>query len=880
MTDQRWQQVKAIFDRAIDCNSDARVEFIRESCGDDQELLTEVQSLLAHDREAESLLENPLVQAGSLAALAPTRTAEKVDPMVGRTIGNYVITGELAHGGMGIVYRARHAALPREVVVKCIRPMAVSVEAAEDLRKRFRREAFIQSQLDHPHIVRVYEFFDGAEEYFLVMEYVPGLSLRALLNQRRVLSAEEACDLAAQALDGLACAHGLCFVDESGNTGRGMIHRDIKPANMLLDERGNLKLTDFGIAKILGNEQMTKTGFSPGTAEYMSPEQIRGLPADARSDLYSLGVTLYEMLSGRVPFRRTTVDSDYDVLRAHIETDPAPIRTLNAAISPALADVIDGSLNKDPDRRWQSAAEFRDALLPHGSHGTPKRVSSSALPHTGARLAKRWLRRRWLKTAGIAVLALTAAGTGALWFGRSGRSSGPAQDQASIAVLPFADMSPEKDQGYVSDGLAEELRNGLANTQGLRVAGRTSSFQFKGTTDGSGAIGKKLNVATILEGSVRKQGNRARISVELVRAGDGFTLWSETFDRDMNDIFAVEQEIASAVMGELGPKLLGRNVTASSPKSTNPEAYSAYLQGQYFFEQRNRENLEKSVDYFQQAIKLDPGYARAWVGLAKSRNAQADAGYIPSENGYQKAREASERALQLDPNMGEAHAQLAWIEMYHNWDWTSAEVSFQRALALEPANVTTMGDSGVLSAIMGRLDEAIAHLRRAIEIDPLNAVVYTNLGQYLYYAGQQAKAAAAIKKALELAPEGSYTHSILSQVYLAQAQPQEALSEANEEKDLDRRLQALALAYNALGRKKESDANLTELIGKFQADDPFYIAEVYAFRRETDHAFEWLDRAYNTRDTGLTAIKGDPLLKSLEPDKRYDLLLKKMRLPL
>jgi TolB-like protein len=237
---------------------------------------------------------------------------------------------------------------------------------------------------------------------------------------------------------------------------------------------------------------------------------------------------------------------------------------LNAAISPALADVIDRSLNKDPDQRWQSAAEFRDALLPHGSNRTPNRISSSALPYTGGHSVKRWLQRRWLKTAGIAVLALTAA-TCALWFGRSGRSSGLAQDQASIAVLPFADMSPGKDQEYFSDGLAEELLNGLANTQGLRVAGRTSSFQFKGTTDGSGVIGKKLNVATILEGSVRKQGNRARIAVELVRTRDGFTLWSETFDRDMNDIFDVEREIARAVMGELKPKLLGRRVTASSP---------------------------------------------------------------------------------------------------------------------------------------------------------------------------------------------------------------------------------------------------------------------------------------------------------------------------
>ena len=420
MTAKRWQQVKAIFDRAIECNPDARVEFIRESCGSDHELLAEVQSLVASDLEAGSLLENPLVQAGALAALAPARA---VDPMVGRTLGNYLIAGELARGGMGVVYRARHVALPRDVVVKCIRPIAFSAEAAEDLRRRFRREAYTQAQLDHPHIVRVYEFFDGAEEYFLVMEYVHGRNLRSLLDQRKTLPAEEACVLAAQALEGLACAHTLHFLDESGNTGIGIIHRDIKPANMLLDERGNLKLTDFGIAKVPGNDQLTKTGFGPGTAEYMSPEQIRGLPADARSDLYSLGVTLYEMLTGRVPFSRTSAGSDYGVLKAHIETEPPPIRTLSADIPPSLADIVARSLKKDPNQRWQTASEFREALVPHLGDRAGMTVSLSARPRTRYGLTQRvkhYLQRRRLIMPGVAAIALAATVTGVSWLERGG----------------------------------------------------------------------------------------------------------------------------------------------------------------------------------------------------------------------------------------------------------------------------------------------------------------------------------------------------------------------------------------------------------------------------------------------------------------------------
>src|ERR1035437_1520221 len=479
---------------------------------------------------------------------------------------------------------------------------------------------------------------------------------------------------------------------------------------------------------------------------------------------------------------------------------------------------------------------------------------------------------------GLALVLLAAAG--AFWLGRGGKGSQPVQELPSIAVLPFVDMSPDKSVEYLADGLAEELRTGLARIEGLRVTGRTSSIQFKGKVEDSRVIGKQLNVATILNFALKLNGRRSRIGVDLVRAGDGFNLWSETFEREMNDIFAIEQEIARAVTGELKPKILGKNVAASSSKSTNTEAYNAYLQGQYFYGQRNKENLGKSADYFQQAIKLDPSYARAWAGLAKSRYAQADAQYVPSETGYQAAREAAEHTLQLDPNMGEAHAILGGIKLHYDWNWTDADSSFQRALVLEPWNVTVIGNAGVMAAVMGRLDEAIALHRRAIEIDPLNSVAYRNVGLYLYYAGRQQEATVALKKALELAPEGAVTHNILSHVYMAQAQPQEALSEANKEKDPELRLQALTLAYHALGRKKESDANLIELIGKFQEDDPYYIAEVYAFRRETDQAFEWLERAYTKRDSGLTEIKGDPLLKSLERDPRYTALLKKMRLPL
>jgi serine/threonine-protein kinase len=877
MTEQRWKQVKAIFDRAVECNSDAREEVIRESCGTDRELLTEVLSLVASDVEAKSLLENPLVQAGAMAALAPTRDARPADPMVGRTIGNYIVTSELAHGGMGIVYSARHVSLPREVVVKCIRPIACSADEAEDLRARFRREAYIQAQLDHPHIVRVYEFFDGAEEYFLVMEYVHGLSLRSMLDQRTILPAEEACALAAQALDGLACAHTLRFVDEAGNTGIGIIHRDIKPANMLLDERGQLKLTDFGIAKILGNDQLTKTGFSPGTAEYMSPEQIRGLPADARSDLYSLGVTLYEMLAGRVPFSRTSAGSDYGVLKAHIETEPTPIRTLNAGILPSLADVVARSLKKDPNQRWQTAAEFREALGALQGNRAITVSEGPSSPDGFPQRARHYLQTRRFTMLSLGALVLAGAATGFVWRGWGGGSFRSAQDQASIAVLPFADLSQGRDQEYFSDGLAEELLDELARTPGLRVAARTSSFRFGGKAEDTRVIGNKLHVATILEGSVRRQNDRAKITVRLVSAAYGSYLWSNTYEREMSDIFEVQASIANAVTEILKVKLLRKNGPGPSKKVTNTDAYNAYLQGQYFLARNNKEGLERAIGYFDQAIRMEPSYAPSWIGIAQAYTNQFLLGYGPSDEGYRNARKEIETALALDPGLGDAYDALGRIRMYHDWDWPGADAAFRRALELEPGNSSVISNNGKLARALGRSDEAAAFLRQAIRIDPLNDGAYHSAGVAFYYAGLRQEAVAAFRKALDLSQERPQTHSMLANVYLLEGQPQEALVEARQEKNPFLQLWSLALAYHALGRKNEADASLAELIAK---GDPFVTAEVYAFRGETKRAFESLDEAYSGRDPGITFIKGDPLLKSLERDPRYAQLLRKMRLPI
>jgi TolB-like protein/thioredoxin-like negative regulator of GroEL len=504
-------------------------------------------------------------------------------------------------------------------------------------------------------------------------------------------------------------------------------------------------------------------------------------------------------------------------------------------------------------------------------------VGNPAMP----KKSKRSLRRRHLliALAGVAALLLMAAAVaGAFWMGRSRMRTASKQTEASIAVLPFVDLSPEKDQAYLSEGLTEELINGLAKTRGLRVAGRQSSFQFKNKSDGSRAIGRKLNVANLLEGSVRKQGNRARVAVRLINAEDGFELWSETFDRELNDIFAIQKEIAIAVAGELKVELLGKS--QPFPKSTNAAAYSAYLQGRFFFARNSSENMTKAANYFEQATTLDPNYAPAWVGLADARRFLTAESYVPAEKGYLAARNAAERALNLDPSLADAHAAMGSIKMLRVWDWAGADVEFHRALELEPGNARVVRDFAALAKVMGRLDESLAFYGEAIRLDPLSSAARRNLGIALYFAGRQQEAMAAFQQGLELAPEVEMVHGWMARAYLAQSRPEEALIEAEREKNPIFRLAGLALVNHALGRKKESRENLAELISKVQAVAPYQIAEIYAFRGDKDKAFEWLQRAYTERDDGIRDIKGDPLLKNLANDPRYSSLLKQMRLPL
>ena len=491
--------------------------------------------------------------------------------------------------------------------------------------------------------------------------------------------------------------------------------------------------------------------------------------------------------------------------------------------------------------------------------------------------------RRMRKLAIIQMLAVIAAAalSGYLWLARN-RPNAPSTNKTSIAVLPFVDLSPAKDQAYFSDGFAEQLINDLAQVSGLKVVGRSSSFQFRGKDVDLRDVGRKLGVANVLEGSVQRDGNHVRVTAELVKTADGFQLWSQTYDREINDILAVQDEIALAAAGALQLKLLGSTgqPVASTLRSENPEAYQAYLQAKYFSARgQAKEDLSKALSYADQAIKLDPNYASAWAQRSQVLETMSGLGLIESNVGFRKARESAEKAIALDPNLAAGYLRLARIQMSHDWDWDGADASLKKAAMLEPGSAEVAHGRAYLERRLGRVDEAIELYKLSIALDPLRSNSHLALADELYRVGRYEEALATLQKAEELNPQLSSLHLTRGTVLFSQGRQQEALDEMEKETGDWEKLSGEALAYHALGRRAESDNALKKLIATHQNEAAFQIAEVYAFRGETDQAFAWLGRAYRQRDSGLPEMKTSPLMKSLLKDQRRAELLQKMRLP-
>ena len=621
----------------------------------------------------------------------------------GIRLGTYEILAPLGAGGMGEVYRARDTRLGREVALKVL---PGEVAANPERLARFEREARTVAGLNHPNIVTLFSVEDDGDVRFLTMELVEGRSLE------RVIAAGPApiprvLDVGIALADALAAAHA-----------KGVIHRDLKPANVMESADGRVKVLDFGLAKPAvpsSSDDRTRAatmtsplsgdGLVAGTVPYMAPEQLRGEAADARSDLFALGIVLYELVSGRRPY---TGDTLADVTSAILRDEPPPLPSLRPGIPADLERVVSRCLAKTPRERPESALAVSAEL---------QRV-----------------RRALERGEPLPAATPTAAGT------------------PSIAVLPFVNRSTSPDDEYFSDGLADELLGLLAKIDGLRVAARTSSFYFKGRDTTIAEVGRVLNVATVLEGSVRKTGSRVRIGVQLVNVADGYHLWSETYDRTLEDIFAVQDDVARAVVAALPGKLFhGRAAPAGVRGTSHPEAYDAYLEGRFHWNKRTDADVKKAIAFFEGAIALDPGFAEAWAGLADCHVTRPYFSLTPTSDAFPKAREAARKALSLRPELGAVHATLAYALMI-DLQWTEAEKEYRRAIELTPDDVNAHKWYADLLMMTGRVNAAQREIRRALELDPLSANVWTILGEWHWFEGQHDEAMAAYKKALELAP--------------------------------------------------------------------------------------------------------------------------------
>ena len=905
MTAERWRQLMDVMQAAWGMDVADRPAFLDQIGAQDPKVGSNLEALLASDQNIGEFLSQPLAGAvaglrdygGSLSgeADAPTRGAEFI---AGWRIGPYKVLREIGRGGMGTVHLAERAdgLYQKRVAIKLIK----ADFGGADMQRRFRNERQVVATLDHPNIARL--LHGGVTEEglpYLVMEYVEGERIDYWCDNRKL-----------PLRDRLKVFRNVCAAVQHAHDNQ-VIHRDLKPGNILVTAEGIPKLLDFGIAKVLNpdlSSQTTETtiGPAPMTPEYASPEQVRGERVGPASDIYALDILLYHLLTGRLPYslqgrnlrQIAGVICEQEPLKPSrvisnpsqkvVAQDKGGVAATPESVSAArgetprdlcrhlegdLDTIVLKALRKEPERRYTSVAQL-STDLDRFLQDRPVQARKETLRYRARKFLKR---NRSLVTAVALTAVLVLSLFAELYHLRRfhGGSNGAVR---SIAVLPFSDMSSEKNQAYLCDGVTEELLNALRSIPGFRVAGRESSFQFRDKTVGYRIIGQKPHVDAILEGKVRKQGSRVRIATELIRVADGLRLWSQDFDREMNDIAAVPDEIAHAVTSELKIELV--RAPSLSSKSKNVEAYKAYLLGHYLGDRLDKESVQKAVSYFEQAIELEPGYAQAWVGLGVSRTAQASLGYLlPPEEGWRNARKALDHALTLDADLAEAYVALASIQFRHDLDWAGADASFHRALELDPHNTQAIKGAGILAARLGRLDEAIALQRQVIDADPLDHLAYLNVGTALYYAGRLPEAKSALEKVLELAPALPNAHALLGRIYLAESNPQEALAEILKEKGPAFRLFGLALAYHTLGMKHDSDAQLAEFIAEFHESALYQIAEVYAFRGETDHAFGWLERAFSQRDPGLSAIKIDVMMKSLKSDLRYAALLKRMRLP-
>ena len=905
MKPERWQQVDELFHAALALEPAARAAFLDHACKDDPALRRDVESLIASHDSARSFISSPAVEAA-----APLLADDKTDSLVQLAIGPYRILSRIGAGGMGEVYLARDSRLARKVALKLLPDYFTRDEQPV---KRFKQEAQAASALNHPNIITIHDIGQAEGRHFIATEFVEGETLRKRLANGR-MSLSEALDVAAQVASALSAAHQS-----------GIVHRDIKPENIMLRPDGIVKVLDFGLAKLterripgVDTEALTvdtAPGTVMGTASYMSPEQARGREVDARTDIFSLGVVLYEMLAGRLPFKGETAS---DVIASILEKEPVPLSHHSPEAPAELQWIVSKGLRKEREDRYQTVREMlsdlkevKEALqtqarlersqrpeastamgVATGSGQAIARTAHEPIVSTGeAAAARTTSSAEYLISAikphkrgaliGVALLALATAVAVYVYFNPEGKTIN------SLAVLPFVNASDDANSEYLSDGIAESLINSISQLSNVKVMSRNSVFRYKGKETDAQAAGKELGVQAVLTGRVTPRGDSLSISVELVDARDNSHIWGEQYNRKLSDILAVQGEISKQITEKLRLRLTGQEQKLLAKRYTdNVEAYQLYLKGRYFWSKVTEEEIKKGTEYFQQAINLDPNYALAYAGLAISYEALASFfGFQSPQEFFLRSKAAAMKALEIDETLAEAHTALANYRLMYEWDWPGAEREYRRAIELNPNYAHAHQAFGLYFEALERFDEAIASRKRAQELDPLTPSTVADVGYPLYYARRHDQAIEHFRRALELDPNFSWSYLWIGQAYVQKRMYEEAITEIKKAitllPDNPRAIATLGHAYAVSGKRGEARKVLDELYeqSKRRYVSPYFIAVIHTGLGEKGLAFTWLEKAREERHPYLTLLKVEPVFDGLRSDPRFRDLLRRVGLP-
>jgi TolB-like protein len=781
----------------------------------------------------------------------------------GRLIaGKYKIIDEVGHGGMGIVYRAEDLKLKRCVALKFLPPQLMD---SPDLKERFLIEAQAAAALSHPNICVIHEVGESEERPYIAMEYVEGETLRDKIK-KGPLKPEQALNCVVQIAAGLGAAHQ-----------KGIIHRDIKSANIMVTQSGQAKVMDFGLAKLRGGSSLTRTQTTLGTVAYMSPEQARGEELDGRTDIWSLGVVLYEMLAGKLPFPG---GHDQTVIYSILHREPEPLLKARPGTAPELAQIIGQALAKKPSDRYQTMEEFREDLASVAEGFRPIRAKRRP---TGPKILG--LDIGYFLPAVLAVVLALGLNVGGVRDRLLGRNASPVR-AVRLAVLPFANLTGDPEQEYLSEGLTQEMitQLGSLHPENLSVIARSSVMRYKKGDTPIDQIGRELGVDYVLEGSTRRERNRVRITAELIQVRDQTQLWSDSYERELSGILAVQSEVAQNVAKALALKLLpAEQARLASTRTVNPEAYDAYLKAYHNWTQLTPGKIDIAEKYVDLALEKDPSYAPAYVGRAWVWTARNQMGLASPGEAGPKAIAAALRAIELDENSAVAHEILASIRTWIDWDWAGAEPEWRRALELNPNAAQTHAIYSHFLANMGRLDEAVPHIKLALELDPFNALFHSFYSSVLMYSRRYDEALAAARTALAMQPDAPVALTNLEEALSAKGMRDELLAVERERAAPDpERLAAFEKGLAEAGyegvqrRLADSMAVGYESSGRVMAVN---IAIKYMFAGDKARAIDWLEKAYEDRDPNLPYL-GKPVWDSVRDDPRFQDLLRRMNLPL